>query len=99
MTGYLFVYDRGEVEPVSVVDPKREFIEPGDLLLVQDYDGEIHQVTACSCITMTSYDGEDNEELMKIAKICGVRRPSKLVGTVINDLWYGKKEEPDEDEK
>ena len=96
MKGYVFVMEGLEIYPVLVEDPKREVIEPGDLLLIEEYDGVILQVKACSGIQSHYNDELDKEEIAALMKMCGMKKMSKVIGTVINDFWYGREDEYDE---
>jgi len=94
--GYLMVRDRyKDVIPVYVENPKREYIEAGDEVLIREYDGDVSTAVAC-CQIQTSYSDEKVDELLgKIGEVFNTKtdRMPRLIGIVMRDYWYGDAED------
>ena len=104
MKGYLFIEHCGEITPAYVEDPKKEFIGIGDRLLIEESDGEIYQAFAVSPIHASYTEDDIDADLRDLRRITGIRKLPRLIGTVLIDNWYGRKEhqdpyEEDEDEE
>lgn len=100
--GYLIVdMCDGELDIVYVENPKWEFIEAGDEVLVRHTDGQVWAVTAACGIQSHVADEATDEMLAKVLKIArkkSVQDLPRLIGTVKRDYWYGDEEDGQDDE-
>lgn len=93
--GYLIT---DEMRIVYVEDPKREYIEAGDEILVRLPNGRV-TVEKAACQIQTSYSDEVTDRMLiaalEIAEKDSVDHLPRLIGTVSRDYWYGEQEEKD----
>lgn len=98
--GFILVdFGDWDVEPAYVDNPKREYIEPGDEVLVQMPDGDVCVTRAVSDI-QSHYDDRSTDRILSaVLGIFGkqtVEELPKLIGTVQREYWYGNPEVADE---
>lgn len=98
--GYILVdFGDRDIGPVYAENPKREYIEAGDEVMVRWPGGMVDIATAVSDL-QTSYMEDKVERMLGvILRTMGVEKPEelpKLIGTVSRDYWDT---DEDEDEK
>lgn len=95
--GYLIAdMTEGELEIVYVENPKWDFVEAGDEILVRHTDGHVWAVTAACGIQSHAADDATDEMLAKVLKIArkkSVQDLPRLIGTVRREYWYGDAED------
>ena len=99
--GFILVdFGDTEIRPVYVENPLREFIEPGDEVLVRIPSGSVFPATAC-CEIQTAYSEEETDRklraILKVARAQSVTELPRLIGTVTRDYWYGDPEKEGQD--